>query len=88
MTTKENLHRLVDALPDPLLDEAELLLQELHLRGADPLLQALAVALDDDEPETESEREAVAEARAATARGEAEPWERVAITRRSLAGPV
>lgn len=77
MTTKEKLHRLVDALPEPVLDEAEHLLQELQQRAADPLLRVLAAAPDDDEPETEEERAAIAEARAAIARGEVEPWEQV-----------
>jgi hypothetical protein len=77
MTTKEKLHRLVDALPNAVLDEAEDFLQELQQRATDPLLQALAAAPEDDEPETDEERAAVAEARAAIARGEVEPWDRV-----------
>ncbi len=77
MTTKEKLHRLVDALPEPVLDEAEQLLQGLAQRADDPLLRALAAAPEDDEPETEEERSAIAEARAAIARGEVEPWEHV-----------
>ncbi len=77
MTTKDKLHRLVDALPEPVLDEAERLLQELQRRAADPLLRALAAAPEDDEPDTEEERAAIAEARAAIARGEVEPWEQV-----------
>jgi hypothetical protein len=77
MTTKERLHRLVDALPDPVLAEAEHLLEELQQRAADPLLQALAAAPEDDEPETDEERAAIAEARAAIARGEVESWEQV-----------
>jgi hypothetical protein len=77
MTTKEKLHQLVDALPEPVLNEAEELLRELQQRATDPLLRALAAASEDDEPETEEERKAVAEARAAVARGEVEPWETV-----------
>jgi hypothetical protein len=77
MTTKEMLHRLVDALPEPMRDEAEELLRGLQQRAADPLLRALAGAPEDDEPETEEEREAVAEARAEVAHGEVEPWEKV-----------
>jgi hypothetical protein len=77
MTTKEKLHQLVDALPEPVLAEAEHLLQDLRLRAVDPFLRALAAAPEDDEPETEEERAAIAEARAAIARGEVEPWEQV-----------
>ncbi len=32
MTTKQDLHRIVDALPDDLLDEAERSLRELEAR--------------------------------------------------------
>jgi hypothetical protein len=77
MTTREELHRLVDALQEPVLDEAEELLRDLQQRAADPLLRALTAAPEDDEPETEEEREAVAEARAEVARGKVEPWEKV-----------
>ena len=66
MTTKEALHRLVDAIPQDGLDEARRALEPL----ADPFLLALANAPIDDEPETEEERAAVAEAREASARGE------------------
>lgn len=77
MTTKEKLHRMIDALPEPVLDEAEQLLQELQRRADDPWLRALASAAEDDESETEEERAAIAEARAAIARGEVESWEQV-----------
>lgn len=55
MTTKTELHRLIDVLPDSLADEAARRLQELQL---------------DDEPETGEEHSAAAEARAELARGE------------------
>jgi hypothetical protein len=64
MTTKAELHELVDALPDRATDEAAL------------QLRALAVPLD-DEPETDEERAAVAEARAALERGEGLSWDHV-----------
>jgi len=77
MTTKERLYRLIDELPEPVLAEAEQLLQKLQQQATDPLVRALAKAPEDDEPETEEERLAIAEARAAIARGEVEPWEQV-----------
>jgi hypothetical protein len=77
MTTKEWLHRLIDALPEPVLDKAEDLLRGLQERAADPLIRALATAPEDDEPETKEERAAVIEARAAAARGKVEPWEKI-----------
>jgi hypothetical protein len=70
MTTKEQRHRLVDAVPEPVLDEAEQLPRELQQRATDPLLQTLTAVPEDDEPETEEER-------AAIARGKVEPWEHV-----------
>lgn len=66
MTTKEALHRLVDAIPQDHLETAERALEPL----VDPVLLALANAPLDDEPETDEEREAVAEGRAALARGD------------------
>lgn len=65
MTTKEALHRLIDALPD---EEAERLLLTIE----DPVARSLALAPLDDEPETPDEAAAVAEARAEIARGEAQ----------------
>jgi hypothetical protein len=78
MTTKEALHRLVDAIPQDGLDEARRALEPL----ADPFLLALANAPIDDEPETEEERAAIAEAYEDVAHGRVRPWEDV---RRELA---
>ena len=78
MTTKEALHRLIDAIPEQELDKARQALEPL----ADPFLFALANAPIDDEPETEEERAAVAEAREDVAHGRVRPWEDV---RRELA---
>jgi hypothetical protein len=55
--SREELHRLVDQLP-----EAALNALEEWLAGYDPVLWALLTAPEDDEPETEEERAAVAEA--------------------------
>ncbi|MHB8574342.1 MAG: hypothetical protein ACYDCQ_03330 [Dehalococcoidia bacterium] len=57
MTTKAELHELVDALPDELANEAA------HR------LQALAVPID-DEPVTAADLAAIAEAREEIARGD------------------
>lgn len=70
MTTREELHRLVDALPESEWHSARRFLEYLRDRGSDPLLRALAEAPIDDEPETPEEAAAVQEAREAAARGE------------------
>jgi hypothetical protein len=71
MVTKEDLHRLVDELPDREVAQAARLLRELAPeREMDPFLAALAEAEEDDEPFTEEDRAALEEARAEFARGE------------------
>ena len=61
MTMKEELHRLVDELPDSESHAAKRFLEYLRNMG-DPMMQALMEAPMDDEPETEEERAAIAEA--------------------------
>ena len=61
MAIKDDLHRLVDELPEDELPAAKRFLQYLCDVG-DPVLRALIEAPVDDEPETEEERAAVAEA--------------------------
>ena len=61
MATKEDLHKLIDKLPEDEIQAATLYLQHLQNRN-DPVLAALLNAPEDDEPETEYERQAVAEA--------------------------
>ena len=70
MPTKEDLHRLVDRLPDSEVPAAERYLEFLAVAGHDPLLRALANAPLDDQPESDEERAAVGEARAELERGE------------------
>lgn len=70
MTTKDDLHHLVDELGDQDLADAERILEHLRAHGQDPLARKLLTAPIDDEPETDEERAAVAEARAAIARGD------------------
>jgi len=70
VTTKADLHRLVDELPDGATDEAARRLEELR----DPVLAAFLSAPLDDEPLTAEDEAAIAEAEAAIARGEVRPW--------------
>ena len=60
MATKEDLHKLIDKLPEDEIQAATLYLQHLQNRN-DPVLAALLNAPEDDEPETEYECQAVAE---------------------------
>ena len=61
MAIKDDLHRLVDELPEDDLTAAKRYLEYLRNMGS-PLLKTLMQAPLDDEPETEEERAAVAEA--------------------------
>ena len=72
-TTRAELHRLLDALPEETLDAARAAL----LRFTDPFLLMLANAAIDDEPKTDEERAAIAEARADIAAGRVRRWEDV-----------
>ena len=76
MTVKDDLHLLVDELPE---GEAQFFLDALRSRA--PVLRALFFAPYDDEPETEEERRLVEEAREQVARGDViadeELWRRM-----------
>lgn len=61
MVTKEELHRLVDELPQGELGAARRYLEYLRNMG-DPALRALMQAPLDDEPQEDWERSAVTEA--------------------------
>ena len=63
MTTKDDIHRLVDELADGDLPIAHRFLEELRCGGGDSVLRVLLLAPLDDEPETEEEKQATAEAR-------------------------
>ncbi|MBI3979616.1 MAG: hypothetical protein HY331_15655 [Chloroflexi bacterium] len=67
MTTRDDLYRLIDELPEGDLEVAKRLLEDLT--SGDPVLRALATASVDDEPETEEERLAVEEGKADLAAG-------------------
>ena len=60
MTTKDELHRLVDQLPESQIETAARDLRELCAAG-DPVLRALLTAPSDDEPLTAEDRAAIAE---------------------------
>ncbi|HZQ37747.1 MAG TPA: hypothetical protein VFD32_17580 [Dehalococcoidia bacterium] len=79
MTTKAELHHMIDELPDNVTDEAARLLRTL----GGPLMQALFDAPEDDEPTTPEEDAGTAEAREQYRRGEGRPWKDV---RRELLG--
>ena len=76
MTIKEELHRLVDELPESESHAAKRYLEYLCNMG-DPVLRAMLEAPEDDEPETEEERAAVAEAYEDLAAGRIVPLEEV-----------
>ena len=63
MATKEDLHKLIEELPEDEIQAATRYLQYLCDRH-DPVLAALLNAPEDGEPETDYERQAVAEAMA------------------------
>lgn len=62
MTSKSDLYRLIDELPDSTLPEAERLLEGLRAKRDRDLPRILAEAPWDDEPETDEEHAAIAEA--------------------------
>jgi len=62
MTTKQDLHKLVDNLPDSALSEAGRLLASL-CHDNDPVWKAAMEAPEDDEPLTDEDIKAIEEAR-------------------------
>ncbi|WP_026961625.1 hypothetical protein [Alicyclobacillus herbarius] len=60
---REELHRLIDQLPDSEVAPALRYLRYLRDLGEDPLLKKLTSAPADDEPETEGERTGAEQAR-------------------------
>ncbi|MDP2728001.1 MAG: hypothetical protein Q8P59_10730 [Dehalococcoidia bacterium] len=69
MITKEELHKLVEDLPQGEMEAARRYLQYLRDLG-DPLLRMLMQAPFDDELEDDEERAAIAEARREIAAGQ------------------
>lgn len=76
--SREELYRLIRALPEAELLPVLRFLEFLRSRTGDPLLYALATAPADDEPVSEPERKAIQEADEAIANGEVTPLEEVA----------
>lgn len=60
MLTRDQMHRLIDALPESQLGDVALALEQ----ATDPLTRALLLAPEDDEPLTEEEMLAIEAARA------------------------
>ncbi|MEX2599578.1 MAG: hypothetical protein WD533_07980 [Dehalococcoidia bacterium] len=82
-TSKEDLRRLVNELPDDQVDAARQYLEYLRYMS-DPFLRMLLDAPEDDEGElTEETLAGLEEARQERLRGEGRPWEEV---RRELLG--
>lgn len=76
MTSKKELYRLIDELPESELHAAKRFLEYLRNMG-DPMIQALMEAPCDDEPTTPEEDAGAQEAWQEYLRGEARPWEEV-----------
>lgn len=73
---KQELHALVDALPESEVETARRVLEGLRATASAPSY-TLDNAPEDDEPETEEERAAVAEALAEMRAGKGIPHEEV-----------
>ena len=69
-TAKDELHELINALPDSELPAVKKYLQAVNEDVIDPVLRAIRNAPYDDEPETPEEAVAVEEAREAMKRGD------------------
>jgi hypothetical protein len=74
---KDELHRLIDALPESELHAARRYLEYLRHVGEDPMLRAFLQAPESDEPLTEEDLRAIKEAEQAIARGDVRPWQEV-----------
>ena len=61
MAEREQIHRLIDELPEDELDAAKRYLQYLRDQG-DPFMRALAEAAEDDEPSSSEEDASAREA--------------------------
>ena len=86
MTTKEELHELVDWLPEGIWEKAhKTLLREL--KNADPVAYSLFTAPVDDEEETEEERAAIDEMLEDIRAGRAKLIPHEEVVRRLLESP-
>lgn len=66
MLTRDQLHRLIDAIPDDRLPALEAAIEPL----ADPVARAVMLAPEDDEPLTDEDRAALREAKDDIARAD------------------
>ncbi len=78
MTVKDELHRLIDELPEDELPGAKRYLEYLRNMG-DPVLRAFMEAPMDDETETEQEQAVVAEAYRDLADGHVVPFDEIKL---------
>lgn len=82
MSSRQELHQLLDQLPETELHVARRFLEFLRSHSDDPFLRVLAEAPEDDEPETTEEIEAVREGTEDCVSGRVRSWQDV---RRELA---
>ena len=71
MSTREQIHALIDELPDSELGPLAEILASRRANGTgdDPLLDAIANASEDDEPLTREDEQAISEGQADIANG-------------------
>lgn len=77
MTPKEELHRLVERLPEGEMRAAQRFLEYLCDFADDPFLQTLREAPEDDEPTTPEEDASADKMWREYKAGRARPWEEV-----------
>jgi hypothetical protein len=77
MTINEDLHRLVDELPESEMHVALRFLEYLRNPGSDPFVRALMLAPEDDEPYTPEDQKASDEAWKQYLEGDVRSWEDV-----------
>lgn len=77
MTAKQELHQLVEALPETEVHAARRFLEFLRSGSDDPLVRALEEAPEDDEPTSREEDQAADDAWEEYRRGKARDWEEV-----------
>ena len=75
MTTRQELHNLVDQLPEGTLDAAHQALIESLAEQHDPVFESMLKAPEDDEPNTPEEDESAEEGWQGYLRGEYMPAE-------------
>ena len=76
MTTKEDLRRLLEELPDSELDAARRFLEYLR-DTTDPLMRKLSETHEEEEELNDETSAALREAKEEASRGEGRPWKEV-----------